>query len=177
MGREAGLDLALLAAVQGVNERQRALLGTRLVQQLGESTGAATGSRSGAWPSSPAPTTCARRPAWPSSTGCCGAARRSLPTTRWPCRAAARHFGPREGLEFVTDPLHAAQAADALLIVTEWREFRSPDFEALRLALRQPLVFDGRNLWDPAEMAAAGFDYRGIGRGMLPPTSPLALAA
>ena len=54
--------------------------------------------------------------------------------------------------------------ADALVVVTEWKEFRSPDFDALRAALKQPLVFDGRNLYEPALVRAAGLEYFSIGR-------------
>ena len=56
------------------------------------------------------------------------------------------------------------QGSDALLIVTEWRQFKSPDFEQIRSTLTQPVVFDGRNLYDPAMMKALGIDYHGIGR-------------
>ena len=58
----------------------------------------------------------------------------------------------------------AARDADALLIVTEWQVFRSPDFDALRAVLRQPLVVDGRNLYEPRSMRALGFDYLTVGR-------------
>ncbi len=57
------------------------------------------------------------------------------------------------------------EGADALAIVTEWREFRSPDFDRIKSALRAPVIFDGRNLYDPAQMARAGFSYYAIGRG------------
>ena len=59
------------------------------------------------------------------------------------------------------DPL---VVADALAVVTEWNEFRSPDFEVMRRLMRQPVIFDGRNLYDPARMCALGFTYQGIGR-------------
>ena len=49
-------------------------------------------------------------------------------------------------------------------IVTEWNEFRNPDFEVMRRLMRQPVIFDGRNVFDPARMAALGFTYQGIGR-------------
>jgi UDPglucose 6-dehydrogenase len=52
-----------------------------------------------------------------------------------------------------------------LLVVTEWREFRSPDFAELRAAMRTPVLFDGRNLYDPALMQSLGFEYTGVGRG------------
>ena len=54
--------------------------------------------------------------------------------------------------------------ADALVVVTEWKEFRSPDFEAIKRQLKQPLVFDGRNLYDPPLVRAAGLEYFAIGR-------------
>ena len=58
----------------------------------------------------------------------------------------------------------ALEQADALLVVTEWNEFRNPDFEVMRRLMRQPVIFDGRNVFDPARMAALGFTYQGIGR-------------
>jgi UDPglucose 6-dehydrogenase len=58
----------------------------------------------------------------------------------------------------------ALEGADALVLVTEWNEFRHPDFERVRGLLRAPVLFDGRNIWDPSRMAAAGFEYHGIGR-------------
>ena len=82
---------------------------------------------------------------------------------------AARIFGPTPGLELVDSAMAAVQGADALLIATEWREFRTPDFEALKAALKQPLVLDGRNLYEPALMQALGIDYLGVGRGALRP--------
>jgi UDPglucose 6-dehydrogenase len=58
-----------------------------------------------------------------------------------------------------------AEGADALALVTEWHEFRRPNLQKLKGMMRQPVVFDGRNVWDPEEMRAAGFTYYGMGRG------------
>ena len=58
----------------------------------------------------------------------------------------------------------AVQDADALVIMTEWRQFKAPDLEALKQALKAPLIFDGRNLYDPQRMRERGFSYHGIGR-------------
>ena len=58
-----------------------------------------------------------------------------------------------------------AKDADALALVTEWHEFRRPSFDRLRSLMKAPVLFDGRNVWDPAELRAAGFKYYGIGRG------------
>jgi UDPglucose 6-dehydrogenase len=74
-------------------------------------------------------------------------------------------LGPRAGLHFAASALDALAGADVLAVVTEWREFRSPDFAALARALRARAVFDGRNLYDPSEVRAAGLHYFGIGRG------------
>jgi len=58
----------------------------------------------------------------------------------------------------------ALAGADALAIITEWRQFKAPDFDALKKALRNPVVFDGRNLYEPLRMRERGFSYFGIGR-------------
>ncbi|WP_165225289.1 UDP-glucose dehydrogenase family protein [Aquisphaera insulae] len=66
-------------------------------------------------------------------------------------------------LTYCDRPYGAIEQADALVIATEWNEFRNPDFEVMRRLLRQPYIFDGRNVYDPARMAALGFTYQGIG--------------
>jgi UDPglucose 6-dehydrogenase len=77
---------------------------------------------------------------------------------------AERIFGDEPRLSYAGRPTSALEGADALLIVTEWKEFRSPDFEAIKSRLKQPVVFDGRNMYDPKVMAAQGIEYFGIGR-------------
>ncbi|MBF5003273.1 UDP-glucose dehydrogenase family protein [Diaphorobacter caeni] len=67
-------------------------------------------------------------------------------------------------IEFAADPMEAAKGADALLIATEWKVYRSPDFPALRKLLKKPVIFDGRNLFEPADMKRLGFQYQGVGR-------------
>ena len=73
-------------------------------------------------------------------------------------------LGDQPGLSFADTALKAANGADALLIATEWEEFRAPDFTALKAAMKQPVVFDGRNIYQPQHMRALGFYYAGIGR-------------
>jgi UDPglucose 6-dehydrogenase len=68
------------------------------------------------------------------------------------------------GLSYHEDAMQAAQSADALLIMTEWKSFRSPDFDALKQALLAPMIFDGRNIYDPQLVIDQGFEYIGIGR-------------
>jgi len=75
-----------------------------------------------------------------------------------------RIYGEREDLELTADAMTALDGADALVIVTEWSQFRSPDFAAIRSRLRQPVVFDGRNILDPRQVSAAGITYVSIGR-------------
>jgi UDPglucose 6-dehydrogenase len=80
-------------------------------------------------------------------------------------REAARIFGERDDLVLCDSAAAALAGADALVVVTEWKQFRSPDFAVLESALGDAVVFDGRNLYDPAEVEAAGLAYYGIGRG------------
>ena len=78
---------------------------------------------------------------------------------------AARIYPDAPGLILSDSSNDALNGADALVIVTEWQEFRSPDFEAIKSELSAPVIFDGRNLYDPAALAAMGLSYHGIGRG------------
>ena len=70
-----------------------------------------------------------------------------------------------ELLVFCNDAYEAVAGADALLIATEWKEFRSPDYDRLKILLNKPLIFDGRNLYDPALVESLGLQYFAIGRG------------
>jgi UDPglucose 6-dehydrogenase len=74
-----------------------------------------------------------------------------------------------KGVAFCDSPLAALQGANALAIVTEWKAFRSPDFDVIRAVLKEPLIFDGRNLYDPAKVAVAGIEYHAIGRPVAHP--------
>ncbi len=73
------------------------------------------------------------------------------------------------GLSFADSPMAALQGADVLAIITEWKEFRSPDFAAIRAALKRPVIIDGRNLYDPAVVVAEGLEYHPIGRPVARP--------
>jgi UDPglucose 6-dehydrogenase len=77
---------------------------------------------------------------------------------------AQRAIGEPAGLSYGTDPMQALQGADALLIVTEWKEFRSPDFDAIKAAIKSPVIIDGRNMYPPALPRASGLEYISIGR-------------
>ena len=78
---------------------------------------------------------------------------------------ARRLFGGRDGLLLCDGPYEALEGADALLVVTEWKAYRSPDFERIREQLATPVLFDGRNIYDPVQVEDAGIAYYGIGRG------------
>jgi len=80
--------------------------------------------------------------------------------------AAKSAFADLKGVTYADSPLAALDGADALAVVTEWKEFRSPDFQAIRARLKTPAVFDGRNLYDPEEMKRAGLEYYPIGRAV-----------
>ncbi|HUQ10892.1 MAG TPA: UDP-glucose/GDP-mannose dehydrogenase family protein, partial [Steroidobacteraceae bacterium] len=80
-------------------------------------------------------------------------------------KEARRIWGDRADLVLCARSKDTLEGADALVIVTEWKEFRSPDFDALKKQLKVPVVFDGRNLYDPAFMKKQGFTYYAIGRG------------
>jgi UDPglucose 6-dehydrogenase len=85
------------------------------------------------------------------------------------CYAGKPHS---ERLVFCGDAYEAARGADALLIATEWKEFRSPDFDRLKQLLLQPLIFDGRNIYDPSLMQRLGFEYFAVGRGRAQSAEP-----
>ena len=72
-------------------------------------------------------------------------------------------------VQFFTSPYEALAGSDALAIMTEWKVFRSPDFVRIREALKMPLIFDGRNLFEPSSVAASGIEYHAIGRPVVMP--------
>ena len=77
---------------------------------------------------------------------------------------AARVLVGQPGISFATDMYDALDGADALLIATEWKVFRAPDFDRVKALLKTPLIIDGRNLYTPADVRGLGFEYSGIGR-------------
>ncbi|CNK71481.1 UDP-glucose dehydrogenase [Yersinia aldovae ATCC 35236] len=79
---------------------------------------------------------------------------------------AQRIYGARDDLRLMGTKESALQGADALVICTEWQSFRAPDFDVIKSRLKQPIIFDGRNLYDPERLNSRGFTYYGIGRGV-----------
>ncbi len=161
--RESGYPLAVLAAVESVNDAQKRVLVERIVERLG---GDLAGRTIALWGLAFKPNTDDMREA-PSRVIVAALAERGARIVAYDPVAmdeARRVFADAPYLRYAASPLDACDGADALVVVTEWQEFRSPDFEALSRRLAQPLVFDGRNLYNPAEVRAAGLEYFGIGR-------------
>ena len=171
LARTAGLhgyDARLLNAVEAVNDMQKGHL-FELIQRhydLGEDEGV-RGKTFAVWGLAFKPNTDDMREA----------SSRRLLAQLWEAGAnvraydpeaaheAARIFGERDGLVLCDSAADALHGADALVVVTEWKQFRSPDFRQLQATLGDAVVFDGRNLYEPAEVEAAGLAYYGIGRG------------
>ncbi len=160
---EAGAELSMLKATQAINDRQRGLLGRRVVARFGQDL---SGLQFAVWGLAFKPGTDDMREA-PSvdlindllSRGARVKAFDPVAMNR-----AQEIWGEQPGFELCKEPLSAADGSDALIVVTEWREFRSPDFAELTKLLKQPVILDGRNLYEPSLMAEWGFEYTGIGR-------------
>ena len=160
MARHVGLDFDLLRAVERVNERQKRWI----VEKATRHFGGLAGKTFGVWGLAFKPKTDDMREA-PSVAiveGLVGAGARVRAHDPVASAVAARIFEGR--VELVQEPYAAAEGVDALCLVTEWSEFRQPDFPRLRERMRQPVLFDGRNVWDAAKARAAGFTYYGVGR-------------
>lgn len=163
IGESTGHKLRVLRAVEQANEAQKALLASRIVARLGEDL---SGCTVAIWGLAFKPNTDDMRAA-PSLALIEELLRRGAEVQAYDPVAsdeAARILGARPGLRFVSHAMKALEGADALAIVTEWKEFRSPDLERVGKTLRRPIVFDGRNIFDPALARAAGLDYSSIGR-------------
>ena len=161
--REHGRPSRILAAVEAVNEEQKLRLVEKIVQRLGADL---SGRVIALWGLAFKPDTDDMREA-PSRAVVGALVERGAAIAAYDPIAmdeARRVLGSVERLRFADSPMGAAQGADALVVVTEWQEFRSPDFGALKRQLRQPLIFDGRNVFDPEHVRAAGLEYFGIGR-------------
>ncbi len=161
--RELGFDAPLIRAVETVNNAQKRVLERKLVEELGEDL---DGKCIAIWGLAFKPNTDDMREA-PSRTLIDGLRRRGATIQAFDPVAmdeAARIYGNATDLRLCADPYDACTGADALVICTEWQIFRSPDFAQLRHLLRNPLIIDGRNLYEPRLPRSAGLRYRAIGR-------------
>ena len=159
--RDAGLEFPLLNAVEAVNERQKQLLVGKVVRRFGESL---AGRRFALWGLAFKPRTDDMREA-PSIVIIEELLKRGARIEAHDPEAlseARKFFGDRINYHRVN--YDALEGADALLIVTDWNEFRRPDFSRMKTLLKTPVIFDGRNLYEQAVMRAQGFTYYPIGR-------------
>jgi len=163
--QEVGYDASILTAVESVNNRQKQVLFNKIKAHFGELRGKTVA----VWGLAFKPNTDDMREA----------SSRVLMESLWSAGAKVRAYDPvaipeclriyghRPDLALCKTAPEALRGADALAIVTEWQEFRSPDFDHIKSALHSPVIFDGRNLYDPQLMAQAGFSYYAIGRGKI----------
>lgn len=161
---ENGCDVPLLRSVEQVNDRQKHRLAERLHQHFGADL---SGLTFALWGLAFKPNTDDMREA-PS---------RVLMEAIWAAGGKVQAFDPeamkeaqhlyglRDDLALCGTQEAALKGADALLICTEWQQFRAPDFELIKRTLKQPVILDGRNLYDPARLHQRGFTYYAIGRG------------
>ena len=160
---DAGIDLKVLNAVDAANEAQKHVLATKIKAHFG---GDLQGRHFALWGLAFKANTDDMREA----TSCVVIrdllAAGATVTAYDPVAMAeaGRYFRADLRLSYAENKIGALENADALVIVTEWKEFRSPDFAAIRLHLKSPLIFDGRNLFEPADMRDLGITYFGIGR-------------
>ncbi len=161
--QENGAPLRVLSAVEEANEAQKSVLITKLRARFGDTL---AGRRFALWGLAFKPNTDDMREApsrvmmealWAMGASVVAHDPAAMEETR-------RLYGERPDLILVDNPMEALKDADALLIVTEWKAFRSPNFAMMKSLLKAPVIFDGRNLYDPATMRQEGFEYFPIGR-------------
>ena len=160
---ENGIELRVLNAVEAANDAQKEILVDKLTARLGNDL---KGKRIALWGLAFKPNTDDMRAA-PSRTIMERLWQMGATVTAYdPASMEETHriYGDRADLALAQDPMAALKDADALLIVTEWKVFRSPNFDTVKALLKNPLVFDGRNLYDPQTMRSMGFEYFPIGR-------------
>ena len=160
---EAGIDLKVLNAVEFANNAQKHVLGNKIVARFG---GDLTGRHFALWGLAFKANTDDMREASSRSVIDDLLAAGATVTAYDPVAmdAARRIYAHEARLSFADSQSASLSNADALIIVTEWKEFRSPDFDAIKKALKSPVIFDGRNLYDPQLIRGMGFEYMAIGR-------------
>lgn len=162
-GAENGAGLKVLQAVEDANEAQKSVLLNKIKDRFGSDL---SGMRFALWGLAFKPNTDDMR----------AASSRVVIEGLWKMGATVvaydpvamaesrRVFGDDPRLSYATSPIGALDEADALVIVTEWKEFRAPDFDDIKSALKTPVIFDGRNLYQPSQVTSHGIEYCAIGR-------------
>ena len=160
---DAGIHLKVLHAVEAANDIQKHVLGHKVLARFG---GDVRGKHFALWGLAFKANTDDMREATSRDVIKDLLAAGATVTAYDPqAMAEARHcFPDTAGLRFADNQTAALDNADALVIVTEWKEFRSPDFDTIKAKLKNPLIFDGRNMYDPKLVRAMGFEYLAIGR-------------
>ena len=160
---DAGIELRVLNAVEAANEAQKHILTQKIQARFGTDL---NGRKFALWGLAFKPNTDDMREA-PSRyliADLLAAGATIVAHDPVALDEARRIFGAEPRITYADTPLAALEGADALVIVTEWKVFRSPDFERMKAALKAPVVFDGRNLYEPRTMQEQGFAYYPIGR-------------
>jgi UDPglucose 6-dehydrogenase len=160
---DAGIELQVLTAVEAANDVQKHVLTNKITKRLG---GDLTGKHFAVWGLAFKPNTDDMRDA-PSRAlladlFAAGATATAYDPVAMP--EAKRIFGEEPKLRYAEQAMQALEGADALIIVTEWKEFRSADMDKIKQKLKSPLIFDGRNLYDPQLIRSQGVEYFAIGR-------------
>ena len=162
-GSNNGYDLKVLNAVEAANDLQKQVLTQKIKKHFGDNL---AGKHFAVWGLAFKPNTDDMREATSrvliNDLLEAGATVAAYDPVAMP--EAKRIFNGVPGLSFAETPIHALSNADALVIVTEWKEFRSPDFSQLKQKLKEKIIFDGRNLFDPQALKNAGIVYQSIGR-------------
>lgn len=159
---DAGIGLKVLGAVEAANDAQKHVLSEKLKQRFGD----LVGKHFAVWGLAFKPNTDDMREA-PSRELIADLFAAGATVAAYDPAAmdeAARIFGDDPRFSLAKNPVEALKDADALVIVTEWKEFRSPDFDTIKSELKNPLIFDGRNLYDPKFVRGMGIEYFAIGR-------------
>ncbi|MBH1986208.1 MAG: UDP-glucose/GDP-mannose dehydrogenase family protein [Burkholderiales bacterium] len=162
---DEGQELKVLKAVEAANDHQKHVLIEKVTRRFGENL---AGKHFAVWGLAFKPNTDDMREAT-SRVVLAELFQRGATVTAYDPVAmpeAQRIFGNESRLTYAENPMGALDNADALLIVTEWKEFRSPDFDKIKATLKSPVVLDGRNLYEPGLVQQFGLDYEGIGRGL-----------
>ena len=163
IGKNNGHDLKVLDAVEAANDVQKHVVAAKIKQHFGNDL---TGKHFALWGLAFKPNTDDMREA-PSRELIHDLLEAGATVTAYDPVAmyeTQRIFKDEPRLTLADNPMAALNGADALAVVTEWKEFRSPDFSDIKLKLKTPIIFDGRNIYDPKMVKAAGLDYRAIGR-------------
>jgi UDPglucose 6-dehydrogenase len=160
--REQGTSLEVLEAVESVNARQKHRVGEKVIAALAANV---KGARVAIWGLAFKANTDDMResPALTLIDDLLAAGATVVAHDPAAIPEARRRFGKK--IQFADSSYEALRDADALVVMTDWNEYRHPDFERMRSLMRRPLLVDGRNLYTPAKMQQIGFEYYSIGRG------------